>query len=258
MFQHLKIAITKPNQIYQSRKMSNGHFIGILLLILLFRIVLFYFNVFPTIHQIDQDTDAIAEKIPEFTTENGVLEANGDGFAYHTDTLLFFFNPDGQITQNEVEQNASLISNNNTFTVAFMPEYLYIDAILNSQQFSYSSLPVIEDEFLILFLEAFGQISALFLVFFTLALIFSLGVPFLLKLFFIGGAVYLSTRYWKAGLGFGEVLKMLLLSAIIPTGLIALINAFNIYIPGQIIIRSIAIIMIMMMNLRKLRPNQIF
>ena len=74
-------------------------------------------QVFSVLQEVQQDGQKIAEKLPDFSIENGTLQtkAKESGFIYQTDSIIFTFDPDGKRTAADVQKD--LIGN--AFGLAF-------------------------------------------------------------------------------------------------------------------------------------------
>ena len=86
-------------------------------------------QVFSVLQEVQQDGQKIAEKLPDFSIENGTLQtkAKESGFIYQTDSIIFTFDPDGKRTAADVQKD--LIGN--AFGLAFLQDE-FVVALPNS------------------------------------------------------------------------------------------------------------------------------
>ena len=56
-----------------------------------------------------RDSQKIAQKIPNFSIENGQLTTNGqgEGFIYQTDSIIFTFDPEGKRNATDIASDAT-------------------------------------------------------------------------------------------------------------------------------------------------------
>ena len=98
-------------------------------------------QVFSVLQEVQQDGQKIAEKLPDFSIENGTLQtkAKESGFIYQTDSIIFTFDPDGKRTAADVQKD--LIGN--AFGLAFLQDEFVValpnsgatESILGTDQF---------------------------------------------------------------------------------------------------------------------------
>lgn len=98
-------------------------------------------QVFSVLQEVQQDGQKIAEKLPNFSIENGTLQtkAKESGFIYQTDSIIFTFDPDGKRTAADVQKD--LIGN--AFGLAFLQDEFVValpnsgatESILGTDQF---------------------------------------------------------------------------------------------------------------------------
>src|SRR5699024_8693689 len=88
------------------KKSKNTSLWKLVLFLLLFSLVMalpLSIQVVKVFQSIQQDSQKIAQQVPDFTVENGTLQTDdSEGFIYQTDSIIFTFDPEGKRTAKDV------------------------------------------------------------------------------------------------------------------------------------------------------------
>ncbi|KAF1304810.1 DUF1189 domain-containing protein [Enterococcus sp. JM9B] len=104
VLQLFKSSFFRFKDLAEARKISFIKIIGYLVLLSAFLAIPITFQVSRIIDDVQKDGQAIAEKIPDFTIQNGTLtpEKTAEGFIYQTNSIIFTFDPEGKRSANDI------------------------------------------------------------------------------------------------------------------------------------------------------------
>lgn len=218
--------MTDPEQLIKARKVKPGKIFLYFIFISFILSIPSWVQTTTLLTDFMQDGEEVAGNIPEFTVENNQLipGENADSFVYQTDSIIFAFDPSGEVTPDEIDRRIT----GNTIGVSLLEDSLYLSIPFYPIQFSYSQLNGLNDT---LFKDVFlslQQMNPLVLVitFFVLwisSLIVALIYNFIYTVF--GNLVAAITR---KQIRFGETWKVVLFASTLPTIFFSILNTFNI------------------------------
>lgn len=193
-------------------------------------------QVFTILHDIKSDGQKIAQKLPDFTIEDGTLKtsAKNTGFIYQTNSIIFTFDPDGKRSASDVQ--GDLIGN--AFGVAFLQDEFVValpnsgvtESVLGTNQFvlpyKNGSLNGVNAKDI---KEALSNAS---IPWWTKLLVFFVSMyPVLINLIInllfatIGAILYSKTRFYR--LRFLDCLKIITYCATVPVIISSGLHFFN-------------------------------
>lgn len=201
-----------------------------------------------TIDDFSRDGQIIAESIPSFKIENDQLITDEPvkSYIYQTDSIIFTFDPNGERTLEDVEQD--LIGN--LIGIAFLEDGLYFSLPDYPIHFSYTQLNGLTSTSfidLILSVDSFGGI--LQIITFILLWLISLLLTFLYTLLSTLFANILSMITGKK-LNFGESFKLVLFASTLPNLFIAFLNSFGLIPSFQVEITTVVTLFIYYLAIR--------
>lgn len=104
---NVKHSLFKLDQLQEAKKMNLGVVIFHLLLLSFVLAIPISLQVIQVFSTIQDDGKEIAQKIPDFTIEKGVLvtKDGAEGFIYQTDSIIFTFDPEGKRTADDISKD---------------------------------------------------------------------------------------------------------------------------------------------------------
>lgn len=124
LIQLIKYSFFNFSQLKEARKIGLGKIIGYFFVLVAIFTIPIVFQVFQSFEEIREDGQAIAEKIPAFTIQDGKLtpEASEEGFIYQTDSIIFTFDPEGRRSSEDVSNDIV----GNFLSIGLLPESIVI------------------------------------------------------------------------------------------------------------------------------------
>jgi len=113
LLQLAKNSILHFSQLKEAKKMGFGKIVVYLLILSLVSAIPITVQVLKIFSNIRTDSQEIAQKIPDFTIEDGKLQANkAKGFIYQTDSIIFTFDPEGKRSEQDIaeDQKGNILS----------------------------------------------------------------------------------------------------------------------------------------------------
>lgn len=251
MIKYLKTLLFKPREIYTSRNMSWKNFWLFVILLTAMRLMMILVSLFPAFKQFDQDTQVIAHSLPAFEIEENILTSEGENYIYQTDSLIFYFDPDGTLTDKDIEKNARYF--NTVFSLALMPDGLDIYTIVGHQKIPYTYMSAFNHEILYQFLNNIGKLTLS-----VILLTFSFGFIFLL-IIYLGQLViftlfaFLVARWMGMALSFRQSFFISMMASILPIFIITTLQTFGLVIPWKSTVQTISIFILYIMTLREMK-----
>lgn len=200
------------------------------------------------------DGQEIANQIPEFTIENDQLVPGEDAtsFIYQTDSIIFSFDPSGEVTPNEIENRIR----GNTIGISLLENGLYLTIPFYPIEFSYSQLNGINDTMFKDVLVSLQQMNPIvigitFIVLWLSSLILAVIYNFVYTVF--GNLVAAITR---KQIRFSETWKIVLFASTLPALFFSILNAFSIQPLIQFEIQVIITVYFYYLALKKLPKEE--
>lgn len=258
MLRYIKTAIFTPKEIYIARNMKGLRFFfyyAFLVLIIAFSVL---GQIAPLLQQLSEDSQEIAEALPDFVVENNRLTTEEDSFIYQTTTTLFFFDSDAEITSETIDRNMDRLSASLAIGLLEQELYLNIDGV--GRPLSYNQLDGMNQDFLRLLFEELSRFSFLTIVL-TFAIIY-IGLFFqtfmeMIILFLFANIVSILMR---SRLRFTQSARMALVASTMPILLISLTNIFQFSNPYQYEMRvlfSLVLFVLSTLEMKKRRRQEL-
>ncbi|HCM88333.1 MULTISPECIES: DUF1189 domain-containing protein [Vagococcus] len=232
-FKLIQATFKQPSLLIEARKKKGFH---VFLFMLLLSIVLSLPTVIQSMHFLDslkEDGDKIIQKVPEFSITDGTLKTDkkDSGFIYQTNSMIFTFDPDGKRNKKDIETDAS----RGLMTVALLKNEIVLvlptvgstadvlDSSVLSLPYTTPQLKILNKDFLTNMLTDDSRKMILF-VFVLLTSGFVIFLSLLFDLIVMTFFANLFTKLKLINLKFGEIFKILVYCATIPTILTMLLQ----------------------------------
>lgn len=225
-FNLIKAAFKQPSLLIEARKKKGFH---VFLYMILLSIVLslpIVFQSMDILNSIREDGDKIVQKLPEFSIKDNKLttDKKDSGFIYQTNSMIFTFDPDGKRSKKDVEADAM----GGTMTIALLKNEAVIvlptsgstadmlDSNALSLPYTTSQASILSKDFLESMLA--GNSQGLIIFFFVLIIsVVMIFLSFLFDMVIMTFFANIFVRTRLISLRFGEVFKILIYCATIPT-----------------------------------------
>ncbi|PAB00621.1 DUF1189 domain-containing protein [Enterococcus canintestini] len=105
MLSLMKSSFFQFQKLLEAKKLPFGKIIGYVFILGAVLALPLAYKVSGVFHEIQQDGQKIAAKLPDFTIENNQLtpaKENEKGFIYQTDSIIFTFDPEGKRTEKDI------------------------------------------------------------------------------------------------------------------------------------------------------------
>lgn len=236
---YLKTVFSKPQEIYTGRNMSWKNFWSMVAGLIIVRMMILSVLLVPAINQINDDTDEIASSIPPFTTESNKLETKEENYIYQTDSLIFYFNPDGSFTQKDVEKNNDFFSP--LVSLALMPDGIYFQSYFIQRTIPYKLISGLDDQLLSHILTHATQWSIFFVIFLCLFTFIFILIGYLMELILLAAIGFVSSRLLAIPLRFSQIVKIMMLASIIPVIVLSFLQVFGLKLEVVVLLQSLGI-----------------
>lgn len=219
--------MTRPNQLIEAKKLKTSQVIFYFLFISFILTIPSWIQTSSLLKEFAQDGQEISSHIPEFKVENNQLVPgeNADSFVYQTDSVIFAFDPSGEITPNEIDRRIA----SDAIGVSLLEKGLYLSIPFYPIQLSYNQLNGLNDTQFKEVILGIQQINPLvlllsFLVLWLSSLILAVIYNFIYTVF--GNLVATITR---KKIRFSETWKVVLIASTLPTIFFSAMNSFAIH-----------------------------
>ncbi len=222
----IKAAFKQPTMLIEGRKKKGFHVFLYMILLSFILSLPIVFQSMGILSSIKEDGDKIIQKLPDFSIQDGEMKTKEKdaGFIYQTNSIIFTFDPEGKRSKKDIEADSmggamtiALLKNE---AVLVLPTAGSTADVLDSNTLSLSyktpQMSIINKDFLNKMLTGSSQGIMLF-IFVLLTSSFMIFISFLLDLIMMTffANIFIRTRLIK--LRFGEVFKILVYCATIPT-----------------------------------------
>ncbi len=221
----MKASFFNPEKLSSARTLNKKK-------IILYLVILSFITAIPTWIQGNQlladfkrDGQKIAEQLPSFKIEDDklVTEESTKSFIYQTDSIIFTFDPTGEQTAEDVEQNTI----GTTIGLALLKDGLYLSAPGYPGNISYSRMNGLSDTFFKDLVLGMQRVNILILIFsFILIWLASLVIVIIYNLLYTVFANLVAT-FSRRSLRFSDNWKIVLFASTLPTVFFALLNSFQ-------------------------------
>lgn len=240
MISYIKIALTNPKESYRAQKMKGRHILfyyAFLVLILTFSTL---GELLPLFHSLEADAQEVSESIPDFTIEEGRLESEESSYIYQTESLLFFFDPNGDIQEEAINQNINRLSS--SIGIGLLEEEMIINYEGVSRPVRYNHLqrfaPFSSDVARVV-LSDLNLFSPIMLTTLFISLYIAMFFTAFMDYFILALFANVLAALLRSSFRFAQTVKVVLLSATLPTILLGLTSLLQWNTPYQFEIRII-------------------
>lgn len=251
MLTYIKTVFTKPKEIYIGRNMKRSHFLLFILLMAGILSIMSIFESMPAFNQLTDDYQEIRTSIPEFNLDNNQLESEEKTYVYQTPSLVFYFDPDGEIETDTIDRNMNTQSA--PISIALLDQKMYFNFLGIGYPFPYSDYESLTSENILDALDSMGNYSlTTYLAFIVILLLMNIFL-YLSQLLPITLFAHLISTFRRTGLRFMQNAKIAVLASIIPFLLVGLVNIFGIYIDIQFEITFVMSLFIFYISITELK-----
>lgn len=252
--EYLKIGFVNPREVIKARKMSRKQMLGYFALLALLITLSMTAVLTSVMTNLRDDGQEIAENIPAFEIENSeFVTDNQESYIHQTNTFLFFFDPNGEISLEEVESNVERLSV--PVGVALLEDGFYLNVTGRTLPLPYDQLEGFNQESLVRLFQQLGTFSPLVLLFtFIVGFIassFSLAYEWLIVALFANIIATLQ----RIRSPFRKNARVALVSLSIPTLVISVIEAFGYFVPLAFELKLAFSIYFIYTSFKSLRPK---
>ncbi|MCU7356340.1 DUF1189 domain-containing protein [Enterococcus dispar] len=234
MLSLIKSSFFQFQQLLEAKKLPFGKVIGYIFILGGILTLPLAYKVSSVFHDIQQDGQKIAAKLPDFTIENNQLNpvnSNEKGFIYQTDSIIFTFDPEGKRTEKDITTDMV----GNFLSIGLLKDRLVIampstgasTALLGDNQlvipYSEAALKSLDGEHIREYLEKTKIPWWMYLVAFLVSLYPSV-INLLVTLLFATLGATLQTKMRRTQLSSFENFKIVVFAATLPVILTAVIH----------------------------------
>ncbi len=225
----LKEAIRNPLKSIQARELKRSQAWLYFLFLSLVLVVPLMIESFSVINDLEEDGQEIAASIPDFTIENGEIQSDAklDSYVYQTDSLLFFFDPNGLMETETIDANLETMGQ--YVGVGLMQDQIYINVVSTPLTFSYDNIDDTDANFFREMFTAFGSTDLVLYLFMTVSVFIFISLNFGLELLLMTlfANIFLIVRriQWP----FLQTFKVVMVASTLPTILFSVLNSFGVY-----------------------------
>lgn len=259
MFQALKMALTQPTNLQAARKMNRWQSFGYILLLNLIFLIPFVITIVSGVQNFKLEISEIEAEIPAFEINNNImtLEKERDSFIYQGSGYLFFFDPQGEMSRDIVDENVIQREEDSGGSVfvagGFLEDELYLKTSLDSIAVPYKNLAgLTKTQLFNLFSNRiFNYTLAILIVVLFLSSLVSL---LLLQVVTTSLAVFINSAKGTP-IRFGETWKMTLTTVTWPLLVFSILNSFGIYFTLQTVLIRIINLLIYSKGFQSTKPS---
>lgn len=216
MFEYIKLALTKPLDIYKGIKMTKNTFFAYFIALVILTLVPVIITIPPMFGQFQDDLSEVDQQLPEFTTAQDKLETDHEEYIHLTDTVSLYFDPNNDLTDNQtIQRNVEL--NFSPINIALTENNLELYILGTNQAIAYENLPDFSSDQFSVLLNSMSQTrpTVFIVAFFAL---FSFGAILVFyELLLIVLINYFIAIFSANNLRLKHVIKISLLSMTIPS-----------------------------------------
>lgn len=230
MLEYIKTGFLHPKESIKARKMTRKQLLGYFALLALIITLSLTTVITSLMTNLREDGREISEGIPSFEIVNNQIVAdNEDSYVHQTNTFLFFFDPNGEISLEEVESNVERLSV--PIGIALLEEGFYLNVAGRTLPLTYDQMDGFNQDNLSNLLQQIGTFSPLVLLFIFmvayLASAFSLAYEWLIVALFANIVATLV----RVRSPFRKNARVALVCLSIPTLVISVVEAFGYFVP---------------------------
>lgn len=236
---YLKTLFLRPKEIYTGRNMKWRDFWLIISGFILLRVMLLFAMVSPSLGQMNADANQVADSIPTFEIKNGHLVTEKENYIFQTDSLIFYFNPEGDFTKKDVDKNDQLF--HPYMSLALMPQKIYLKTSFFEREIDYERLPDLDNQFFIRILKQVGKWTAPFLIFTGLFIFIFLMINYIIELITLSCLGLLFARFVGIPLSFQQTIKIMMLASLLPILVMSILQTLGLSISWHGALQSILV-----------------
>lgn len=250
MFQTFKQHLKHPTQNYHAKDLSAwqsfGYFLILCLIIALSLIVIFL----STFNVLQSEYKEITDNLPDFSIQDNTLSLAQptDSFIYQGSAYVFYFDPNGDISQQTIEHNIN--EQNGFIGLGFFKDGFDVNVLDSKTRFSYEELDGISKADLIDIGSASTSLKTitLLLILPTVLIYFALSI--------LSNTIlsYLLTLFTPHKYSFKDRYKMSMTALTWPIIISSILHAFGLFLPLETSIITLYTLFIFYYGLRK-DPN---
>ncbi|MFO8069515.1 MAG: DUF1189 domain-containing protein [Alkalibacterium sp.] len=256
MKEYLKLGFTDPQHLYHANEMSRKHlfyYFSLLALIITFSMASILLSVMGSLRV---DGQEITETLPVFEIRDNelVVETDEDSYIHQTDSFLFFFDPNGSIKIEEIDNNIERL--NVPIGVGLMEDQFYLNVLGQGLPLSYEQLNGFDDTQFKEVFSQLGRFSPVVLLSIFLVTYLASGLSLLYEWLIVALFANVLKTLTRVTLPFKKLARMALVALSVPTIVIAVFEAFGFFLPFVFEIKLGFALYFLYSSLKNYKKNQ--
>lgn len=246
----LKDACVHPEKIGRAKGLSKWKTFLYLLILSVIMLLPLSFQVVNVLQHLHTDGSEIAAQIPDFTIKDNSLSVSGttESYIHHTDTLTFFFDPNEELSQKDVDD--SIQNTTSLIGVALLKDEIYLNASLYTLATPYSQIPTLTGSQIRIPFETIGKLGGFSSLLFALILWFFIFINLLIELLMYTLFANIFSSLMGVRQKFGETWKIVMVASTLPTIFFALLDFAGITPLFQLEAKGIVIMILFIMAIK--------
>ena len=250
-----KDAFVRPQEIGRAKELSKKKTFLYLVLLSLIMLIPMSFQVVNVLQNLHTDGAEIAEKIPDFSIENDTLSVpeKMKSYIHHTDTFTFFFDPNGEISEKEVDD--SIANTTSMIGVALLKNELYFNASLYTFSTPYDQIRTFTADQIREPFRTIGNLGGLSSILFGFIFWFIVFINLLIELLIYTLFANIFSSLMGIRQKFGQTWKIVMVASTLPITFFALLDFVGVTPIFELEAKGIAIMVLFLLAMKPLIPS---
>lgn len=231
MRDYIKLGFLNPTEISRARHMTRKQVLGYFALLALLITLSMSTIITGLISNLRDDGAEISEKVPSFeiTDSKIVTDEGQESYIHQTDSFLFFFDPNGEIEEEEITTNLNRL--NVPVGIALLEDSFQLYVIGQNLPLSYDQIDGFDRAGLLDIFQQIGSFSPLVLFFIFIVAFLASSFSLIYRWLLIALMTNIVSTLLRLRFPFKKNARVALVSLTIPVLGLALVEAFGIFIP---------------------------
>jgi hypothetical protein len=254
---YIKTALFEPKNSYIAKNMKGKHlflYYAFLVLLLTFS---FVGEIAPLFQSLQSDGQEVAQAIPEFQIEEGRLQSEEESFVYQTNSLLFFFDTEGNIEPESVNQNVRRLPA--SIAIGLLEEELVFNFDGVSRSFSYGQMERIaplSPQTLRTILSELGVFSPIMMFILFISIYIAVFINAAMEFLILALFANIIATLLRSTLRFFATTRIVLLSSTLPILAFTVANIIQLHTPYQYELRMIFSLFLFGLTINEMKKKQ--
>lgn len=225
MISYIKIALTNPKDSYKAQNMKGKNIFFYYAFLILILTLSTLGEQLPLFRSLEEDGPEVAESIPDFTIEDEHLQSDHSSYVYQTESMLFFFDPNGEIETESISQNVNRLPA--SIGIGLLEEEMIINFEGVSRPIGYNHLQrltPLTPEVLRSILSDLNLFSPIMLGTLFISLYIAMFLTAFMDYFILALFANVLAALLRSSFRFAQTVKVILLATTLPTVLLAVAN----------------------------------